>query len=80
MAAGLGFAWLADVIPIRAIYLIGGALYGMTALYALTSRALRFSTIQAEAHLPDADKAFGHHLEKTEDNASIGTVESPVRT
>jgi len=46
----------------------------------LTSRALRYSTIQAEAPLTDADEAFGHVLEKAEDNASIGTVESPVRT
>lgn len=79
MAAGLGFAWLADVVPIRAIYLIGGALYGMTALYALTSRALRYSTIQAEAHLTNADEVFGHSLEKAEDSASMGTVESPIR-
>jgi hypothetical protein len=79
MAAGLGFAWLADAIPIRAIYLIGGALYGITALYALSSRALRYSTIQAEARLMDANEIFGHDLEKAKDNASIGTVESPLK-
>jgi MFS family permease len=78
MASGLGFAWLADVLPIRAIYFIGGTLYGMTALYALASRALRYSTIQAETHLSGADEVFGHGLEKARGNASIRTVESPL--
>ena len=76
IAAGLGFAWLADVIPIRVIYLIGGTLYGMTALYALTSRALRGSTIQTEAQLSDAGEIFAHGLDKATGNVSIGTVES----
>jgi MFS family permease len=71
IAAGLCFAWLADVIPIRVIYLIGGTLYGMTALYALTSRALRYSTVPAEAHLLDAGTVFGHGLENAKGNASI---------
>ena len=45
MLAGIGFAWLADQIPVRWIYGIGGLLYLGTALYALTSAAIRHSRI-----------------------------------
>jgi hypothetical protein len=45
MLAGIGFAWLADQIPVRWIYGIGGLLYVGTALYALTSAAIRRSRI-----------------------------------
>lgn len=45
MLAGLFFAWLADIISIRSIYMIGAGLYVCTALYALSSQALRTSRI-----------------------------------
>lgn len=45
MFAGLFFAWLSDFIPIRTIYYIGGGMYILTGLYALSSRPLRFSAI-----------------------------------
>jgi MFS transporter, DHA3 family, macrolide efflux protein len=41
MVAALFFAWLADQAPVRWVYLIGGALYLGTALYALAQPALR---------------------------------------
>ncbi len=47
MLAGLAFAWLADQIPIRWIYLLGGVLYFGTALYALSNQAIRRSQITA---------------------------------
>jgi MFS family permease len=43
MFAGLFFAWLSDVAPVRAIYYTGGAMYVLTGLYALSNRALRES-------------------------------------
>jgi MFS family permease len=48
MLAGLLFAWLADRMPIRTIYLVGGGLYLLTAVYATTSKPLRESKISAE--------------------------------
>ena len=45
MLAGLAFAWLADQIPIRWIYLLGGLLYLGTALYALSNGAIRHSRL-----------------------------------
>lgn len=48
MLAGIGFAWLADRASVRWIYLIGALLYAGTALYALSSRALRESRIHGE--------------------------------
>ena len=50
MVAGVGLAWLADLIEIRAIYLIGGVLYLLTALYASSRHALRRSFIAAAPH------------------------------
>ena len=46
MLASTGFAALADYLPIRGIYLIGGGLYAVTALYALSSPALRDGRIE----------------------------------
>ncbi len=50
IVAGLFFAWLSDHIPVRAVYGIGGALYVVTALYALQNRSIRLSTITAESY------------------------------
>ncbi len=46
MASGLGLAYLADLLPVRQVYLFGGILYGMTALYAITRPALRRAQLQ----------------------------------
>jgi MFS family permease len=43
MFAGLFFAWLSDFVPIRTIYMIGGGLYLLTAVYALSNKPLRES-------------------------------------
>jgi hypothetical protein len=43
MLAGVGFAWIADQVPVRWVYFIGGGLYLGTALYALSNRAIRGS-------------------------------------
>ena len=51
MASSLGLAYLADLLPVRQIYLFGGILYGMTALYAMTRPALRRAQLQ---HIPPA--------------------------
>ncbi|MEM7111794.1 MAG: MFS transporter [Chloroflexota bacterium] len=45
MLAGLVFAWLADRMDIRQIYLLGGVLYLGTAVYAYVNKALRESRI-----------------------------------
>ena len=45
MFAGVFFAWASDFISIRAIYVIGGVLYLMTGLYALSNKPLRDSKI-----------------------------------
>ncbi len=71
MLAGVVFASLADAVPIRVIYLIGGGLYMATALYALTNRALRQSTIQPEVVCPDANSAFCHCLENAQRKAAV---------
>jgi MFS family permease len=47
LLAGLAFAWLADQVAVRWVYLIGGALYLGTALYALSSPAIRHSRLEA---------------------------------
>ena len=44
--AGLFFAWLSDLIPIRLIYVIGGILYLITAVYAFSNKALRESKME----------------------------------
>jgi MFS family permease len=45
MLAGVGFAWMADQIPVRWVYIIGGGLYLGTAVYALSNRAIRGSKL-----------------------------------
>ncbi len=45
MFAGVFFAWLSDFVSIRSIYVIGGILYMLTGLYALSNKALRESKI-----------------------------------
>jgi MFS family permease len=46
MLSGLLFAWLADHIDVRTIYLLGGVLYLLTAVYAFANKALRSSRIE----------------------------------
>ena len=48
MLSTLLFAWLADQLPIRLIYVAGGVVYIATALLALSSRAMRQSNIAGE--------------------------------
>ncbi len=43
MFAGLFFAWLSDLVPIRLIYVIGGIIYLLTGIYAMSNKALRQS-------------------------------------
>lgn len=43
MVAGIFFAWLSDMVPIRLVYVAGGTIYLLTALYAVSNRALRES-------------------------------------
>lgn len=45
LLSGLIFAWLADYLSIRTIYLFSGIGYLLTAVYALSSKALRHSQI-----------------------------------
>jgi MFS family permease len=45
MFAGVFFAWLSGFVSIRTIYVIGGILYMLTGLYALSNKALRDSQI-----------------------------------
>lgn len=53
MLAGIGFAWLADQINVRWVYIVGGLMYFGTALYALSSAAIRGSQItQAVEGMP----------------------------
>lgn len=48
MLSTLFFAWLADQMPIRWIYVVGGLVYLGTAVYALSSAALRHSNLAEE--------------------------------
>lgn len=41
MVSGLLLAWLADVVDVRTVYLLGAALYFATAFYALAQRSMR---------------------------------------
>ncbi len=41
------FAFSADHLPVRGVYVAGGVLYGLTALYAARSRAIRGSRVGA---------------------------------
>ncbi len=43
MLSGLFFAWLTEFMPIRMIYLSGGVMYLLTAMYAFSNKALRES-------------------------------------
>lgn len=52
LLAGLAFAWLADQVAVRWVYLIGGALYLGTTLYALSSGAIRRSRLAAAGASP----------------------------
>ncbi len=45
MFAGVFFAWLSDFVPIRTIYQIGGVMYVLTGLYALSNKPLRESKL-----------------------------------
>lgn len=47
LLAGFGFAWLAEQAPVRWVYGLGALLYIGTALYALSSTAIRRSQIQS---------------------------------
>ncbi len=53
MFAGLFFAWLSDLVPIRMIYVTGGIIYILTGFYALGSKALRESRMDTGAELQD---------------------------
>jgi MFS family permease len=46
LLSGLMLAWLADYLPIRAIYMLAALGYLLTAVYAFSSRALRQSRIR----------------------------------
>ncbi len=43
MVAGIFFAWLSEHFPIRPIYFIGGFIYLLTGIYALSNKSLRES-------------------------------------
>lgn len=45
LAAGLSFSWLSDHVPVRLVYIVGGVLYVLTGLYALSNRNLRESRL-----------------------------------
>ncbi len=49
MLSGLGLAYLADVMPVRQVYLIGAALYFLTSFYALSRSALRSARLTVPA-------------------------------
>ena len=48
MFSGLFFAWLSDFVPIRQIYMIGGVMYVLTGVYALSNKPLRESSMVSE--------------------------------
>ncbi len=52
MLSGLLFAWLADRMAIQTIYLIGGVLYLLTAVYAYSNKPLRQSCIVVHEPVP----------------------------
>ena len=47
MFAGVLFAWLSDLVPIRTIYVSGGLIYILTGFYALSNRRLRESRMDS---------------------------------
>lgn len=49
MFAGMFFAWLSAYVPIRIIYILGGIIYLLTGLYALSNKALRNSKMIPES-------------------------------
>ncbi|MCB0075884.1 MAG: hypothetical protein KDD73_00590 [Anaerolineales bacterium] len=48
IVGSLGFAWFADMVDVRLVFLLGAALYFVTALYALSQRPLRESQLVEE--------------------------------
>ena len=76
MLSGILFAWLADAIPIRMIYITGGIMYVLTAIYAMSYSSLRRSQAGIEAALPDRDTAFCHCLENAKHKTSVEAVEA----
>jgi MFS family permease len=48
MFSGLFFAWLSDLVPIRAIYVIGGIFYILTGIYAHNNKPLRESRMDSD--------------------------------
>jgi MFS family permease len=53
MVAGILFAWLSDLLPIRTIYVTGGIAYILTGFYALSNRALRESRMDSDFVAPE---------------------------
>lgn len=53
--AGILFAWLSDLISIRIIYVIGGILYLLTGVYALSNKSLRESKMEPERENSDRE-------------------------
>jgi MFS family permease len=51
MLAGIFFAWLSDLVPIRFIYVAGGVIYILTGFYALGNRALRESSMDLHTRI-----------------------------
>ena len=49
MFAGLFFAWLSEMMSIRTIYVIGGVIYVLTGVYALSVKAVRESKVVTAA-------------------------------
>lgn len=56
MIAGLIFAYLADVVSVRWLYLSAGVMYLTTAVYSLSKPAMRHSRIDAHATAVVADQ------------------------
>ena len=55
MFAGVFFAWLSGFVSIRIIYGIGGVLYLLTGVYALSNKALRESRIVSDEELREKE-------------------------
>jgi MFS family permease len=49
MFSGLGLAFLADIMPVRQVYMIGAVLYFLTAAYAVSRPALRTARLRTSA-------------------------------
>ena len=68
MFAGLFFAWLSDIVPIRIIYVAGGLMYMLTGFYALGNTSLRECRMTPDAVIHDdrAETGFTPTLQKPE--------------